>query len=118
MSKNKIQFQIGVSIPEFIKDFGSEKQCEDYLEKLKWPDGYKCADCQSRRYGTYQAGSRKVYQCKDCRKRHRLTAGTIFHGTKIPLSKWFIAIHEISQSKNCVSALELHRRLEVNYKTA
>ena len=118
MSKNKIQFQIGLSIPEFIEDFGTEEQCVEYLEKLKWPNGYKCLDCESPRYGTYQAGSRKVYQCKDCRKRHRLTAGTLFHGTKTDLRNWFIAIHEISQSKNCVSALELHRRLRVNYKTA
>jgi len=118
MPKNKVQFQIGVSIPEFIEVFGTEKQCERYLETSKWPNGYKCVDCQSTRYGTYQAGSRKVYQCKDCRKRHRLTAGTIFHGSKTPLRTWFIAIHEITQSKNCVSALELHRRLGVNYKTA
>ncbi len=118
MPKNKVQFQIGVSIPEFIEVFGTEKQCERYLETSKWPNGYKCVDCQSTRYGTYQAGSRKVYPCKDCRKRHRLTAGTIFHGSKTPLRTWFIAIHEITQSKNCVSALELHRRLGVNYKTA
>ena len=74
MSKNKIQFQIGYSVPELIADFGTEKKCEEYLEKQKWPNGYKCVDCQSSRYGTYKAGSRKVYQCKDCRKRHRLTA--------------------------------------------
>ena len=118
MSKNKIQFQIGFSVPEFIEDFGTEKKCEEYLEKQKWPNGYKCVDCQSSRYGTYKAGSRKVYQCKDCRKRHRLTAGTLFHGTKTELRNWFIAIYEITQSKNCISTMELHRHLGVNYKTA
>ena len=118
MSKNQIQFQIGLSLPEFFEDFGSEKQCEDYLEKLKWPKGYECIDCQSNRFGTYQSGSRKIYQCKDCRKRHRLTSGTLFEATKLPLRRWFMAIYEITQSKNCVSALELHRRLKVNYKTA
>ena len=38
MSKNKIQFQIGYSVPEFIADFGTEKKCEEYLEKQKWPN--------------------------------------------------------------------------------
>ena len=118
MPKNKIQFQIGVSVPEFIEDFGTDQKCEEYLENLKWPEGYICPDCQSTRFGSYRSGSRKIYQCKSCRKRHSLTAGTIFHRSKVRLSKWFIAIHEITQSKNCVSALELHRRLDVNYKTA
>ena len=118
MSKTIIQFQVGMSVPEFIRKFGTEEKCEIYLEKLKWPAGYKCTACQSSRYGTYQSGCRKVYQCKYCRKRDRLTAGTLFHRSKVSLLKWFIALREISQSKNCVSALELHRHLDVNYKTA
>ena len=118
MPKNKVQFQIGFSVPEFFDSFGTEEQCEKYLENQKWPNGYTCSECSSRRYGTYKSGSRKMYQCKDCRKRHRLTAGTLFHGSKIELRKWFIAIYEITQSKNCISSLELHRHLAVNYKTA
>lgn len=113
-----IQFQIGVSVPEFIRDFGNEEQCVAYLEQLKWPAGFICEGCSSNSCTIYKSGSRQVYQCKSCRKNHRLTAGTLFHRTKIPLLKWFIAIREISQSKNSLSALELHRHLDVNYKTA
>ena len=118
MSKNKIQLQIGLSEPEFIDRFGTEEQCVAYLEKLKWPNGFTCEACSEKRYGLYQSGTRQIYQCCRCRKNHRLTAGTLFHRTKIPLRKWFIAIREISQSKNSISALELHRHLNVNYKTA
>jgi transposase-like protein len=118
MSKNKIQLQIGLSEPEFIDRFGREEQCVAYLEKLKWPNGFTCEACSEKRYGLYQSGTRQIYQCCNCRKNHRLTAGTLFHRTKIPLRKWFIAIREISQSKNSISALELHRHLDVNYKTA
>jgi transposase-like protein len=118
MSKNQIQFQIGVSLPEFISKFGTEDQCLIHLEQVKWPFGFKCDSCSSDSFGTYQSGSRKIYQCKSCRKNHRITAGTLFHRTKIPLQKWFLAIREISQSKNSLSALELHRHIDVNYKTA
>ena len=118
MSKNKVQFQVGVSTLEFIDSFGTEEQCVEYLEKLKWPKGFKCDRCEHDEYYQYQSGSRTVYQCKSCRKNHRLTAGTLFHRTKISLRKWFLAIHQISQSKNSVSALELHRHIDVNYKTA
>jgi hypothetical protein len=118
MPQNKIQFQVGVSLPEFIKKFGTEDQCLSYLEQLKWPSGFICDSCKNRSCGTYQSVNRKVFQCKKCRKNHRLTAGTLFHRTKIPLQKWFLAIREISQSKNSLSALELHRHIDVNYKTA
>jgi len=118
MSKNKVQFQVGVSALEFIDSFGTEEQCVEYLEKLKWPKGYKCDRCEHDEHYQYQSGSRTVYQCKSCRKNHRLTAGTLFHRTKISLRKWFLALHQISQSKNSVSALELHRHIDVNYKTA
>lgn len=118
MAKNKVQFQIGVSFPEFIKTFGTEEQCASYLEKCKWPNGFKCEQCQGNKCCSYKSGSRTVYQCKACRKNYRLTAGTLFHRTKVSLQKWFLAIHLISQSKNSVSSLELHRHIDVNYKTA
>lgn len=118
MSKNKVQFQIGMSLPEFFDNFGTEEQCLVYLENIKWPNGFECEKCQHKECGKYQSGNRPVYQCKHCRKNHRLTSGTLFHRTKIPLRKWFLAIREISQSKNSLSALELHRHIDVNYKTA
>ena len=118
MPKNKVQFQVGVSFPEFIKTFGTEEQCSAYLESCKWPNGFKCDTCDSDKYYRYKSGSRTIFQCKACRKNHRLTAGTLFHRTKVPLQKWFLALHQISQSKNSVSALELHRHIDVNYKTA
>ena len=118
MSKNKVQFQVGFSALEFIDHYGTEEQCVDYLEKLKWPNGFKCEECDHDDCYRYKSGSRTVYECKLCRKSHRLTANTLFHRTKIELRKWFLAIHQISQSKNSVSALELHRHIDVNYKTA
>jgi hypothetical protein len=33
MSINRIQFQTGLSMPEFLKQFGSEEQCEVALEQ-------------------------------------------------------------------------------------
>ena len=57
---------------------------------------------------SYKSGSRTVYQCKACLKNYRLTAGTLFHPTKVSLHKWFLTFQQIIQSKNSVSALELH----------
>jgi hypothetical protein len=45
-------------------------------------------------------------------------SGTIFEASKLPLSRWFLAMHLLTQSKNNVAALELKRHLGVCYKTA
>ena len=74
MSKNKVQFQVGFSALEFIDHFGTEEQCVKYLEKLKWPNGFKCEKCGHNECYQYKSGSRTVYECKTCRKSHRLTA--------------------------------------------
>ena len=58
------------------------------------------------------------WQCSACREQTTATCGTIFQATKLPLTRWFLAMHLLTQSKNNVSALELKRHLGVRYKTA
>lgn len=43
MSMHRIQFQQGLSLPEFQRLYGTEEQCEASLEKVRWPDGYRCS---------------------------------------------------------------------------
>ena len=45
MAMNRIQFQPGLSMPEFLKDYGTEIQCEQALEALRWPEGFRCPRC-------------------------------------------------------------------------
>jgi hypothetical protein len=63
-------------------------------------------------------GTRKVYQCGDCRFQTSLTAGTLMEHTKLPLTTWFLAIHLVSHAKTGISALALKRDLGVSYPTA
>ena len=53
-----------------------------------------------------------------CRYQTTVAAGTIFQATKLPLTRWFLAMHLLTQAKNNVAALELMRHLDVSYKTA
>jgi transposase-like protein len=59
-----------------------------------------------------------LFQCQDCRHQTSPTAGTIFQGTKLPLTVWFQAMHLLTQGKHSVSALELKRQIGVCYETA
>jgi transposase-like protein len=59
-----------------------------------------------------------VWKCRDCRKQFRVTVGTLFQGSKIPLSKWMTAIHLMAGSAKALNAHQLHRRLGLTYKSA
>lgn len=115
--KNKIQLQKGISLDDFYAQYGSETLCEEAVKKFRWPEGFKCPKCGSKRHSSYRRGV-KIFQCSECRKQTTLTEGTIFHSTKLPLRKWFQAMYFLTQTKNNVSILELRRTLGINYKAA
>jgi transposase-like protein len=118
MSINRIQFQTGMSMPEFLKQFGTEAQCEAALEQSRWPRGFVCPCCSETGCSVFIVGAHKMFQCRSCRHQTSLTAGTLFQSTKLPLTTWFLAIYLISQAKTGLSALALKRYLGVRYPTA
>jgi transposase-like protein len=61
---------------------------------------------------------REVYDCDSCRYQFSVTAGTIFHDSHLPLTKWFFAAYVMVESKKGVSANQLKRMLGISYKTA
>jgi transposase-like protein len=118
MAMNLIQFQPGMSLPEFGRSFGAEAQCVQALERARWPQGFRCPRCGEPDHCKVEHRGRKVYQCSRCRHQASLTAGTMFCDTKLPLTVWFLAIFLISQAKTGLSSLALKRQLGVSYPTA
>lgn len=118
MPTNRIQFQPGMSIHEFMDRYGSEAQCAQALAHLRWPDGFRCPRCGGADYCRVKQGVRVLMQCSACRHQASLTAGTMMDSTKLPLRKWFMAMYLISQAKTGLSALALMRQLGVSYRTA
>lgn len=118
MAMNRVQFQQGMSLHEFMQDFGTEAQCALALEKARWPTGFHCPACGWTGHYRVRHGSRTLLQCGDCRHQTSLTAGTVLEGTKLPLRTWFLAMYLISQAKTGLSALALKRHLGVSYRTA
>ena len=116
MSQNSVQFQKGLSLPNFLASYGTEQQCRDALFEMRWPDGFVCPDCGNTTYCELQ--TRHLYQYHQCRHQTSLTAGTIFEHTKLALSNWFLAIYLLTQHKSGVSALQLSRDLGIGYKAA
>jgi len=116
MARNPVQFQKGLGLAEFNLRYGSEKQCHGALIQMRWPDGFLCPKCGGGKY-SYSA-ARRVFQCSACRAQTTVKAGTILHKSRTPLTKWFLAIYLLTQSKNDIAALELARQLGVKWDTA
>lgn len=119
MKMNRIQFQPGLSLNQFLDQYGSQEQCESVLEASRWPDGFTCPKCNGTRHSCYRRGRRvKVFQCCNCRTQTTLTEGTIFHSSKLSLTIWFQAMFFLTQNKNNVAILELRRLIGVSYRAA
>lgn len=118
MAYNLIQFQRGMSLPEFLACFGTEEACVEAVRRARWPEGFVCPRCAGRAHCIVIGSGRRLYQCHACRRQTSLTAGTLLGNTKLPLTRWFLAIYLISQAKTGLSALELKRRIGVSYPTA
>lgn len=118
MPMNRIQFQKGMSLGEFMRRYGTEEDCEREVEAQRWPQGFVCPSCGSREYSNFRRGRVLYYQCCECRHQASLMAGTVLASSKLGLRVWFQAAYVLSQAKNSVSALELQRHLGVCYKTA
>ena len=96
---------------EFEKRFSNEESCREYLYQMRWQNGFICPHCDHREYWKRDNGQ---YQCKYCRYRVSVTAGTIFQDTRIPLRLWFRAIWQVVSQKHGISALGLQRVLGFN----
>ena len=105
-----------LSLLEFKKRFGTERACQNALEKMRWPDGFLCPKCKHNK--ATRIKTRRLLQCSKCHFQVSLTSGTIFHKTRTPLQKWFWAIYLVGQDKGGVSAMRLSKQLELGYKTA
>jgi len=101
--------------------FTNENEARKYLESIRWTNGVVCPHCGSdeKHYPLKGKATREgVWKCKKCRKQFSVTVGTVFERSHIPLNKWLLAAFLLSSSKKGMSAHQLHRMLNVTYKTA
>ncbi|MQA93070.1 MAG: IS1595 family transposase, partial [Gemmatimonas sp.] len=104
------------SVGEFQAWFGTDDDCLDYLEWLRWPYGFVCERCGH--VGGWRLSDRR-FKCVACHARTSVTAGTIFDKTRTPLTVWFTVCWMFAAGKDGVSALSVQRTLEIgSYQTA
>src|ERR1700720_4621719 len=52
-----------------------------------------------------------TYECADCGRQTSVTAGTIIHASKLPLTTWFWAAYLMATHSNGISAVQLQSQL-------
>lgn len=105
-----------VSLVDLMEQYGSEEQCREALEELRWPNGVECPRCAGRTVTTIR--DRGQYHCNACSYQFSVKVGTILHDSHLPLFKWFLAVYMMCESKKGMSANQLKRAIKVSYKTA
>ena len=111
--------------------FGTEEQCLEFLERMRWPNGVRCVTCGGDKISkiTTKEGVRKngkpiparhLYECLEptCKQQFTATSGTVYASTHLPIQKWLAAIALVCNAKKGISAKQMERDLGVTYKAA
>src|SRR5665213_225142 len=103
------------NLAELEASFSTEEACRAYLARLRWPSGFACPRCASRKAWPV----RGLWECAGWGCQTSVIAGTIFQDTRTPLTVWFRAMWWVTSQKNGASALGLQRVLGLkSYETA
>jgi transposase-like protein len=101
--------------------FTDDDTAREAMEAILWPHGPVCPHCGSvEKLGKVEGKSARpgLYYCGNCKSQFTVTVGTIFERSKVPLSKWWAAVHLLASSKKGISSHQLKRLLGVSYQTA
>jgi predicted RNA-binding Zn-ribbon protein involved in translation (DUF1610 family) len=106
------------SLPELIRRFPDAAACADWLIRQRWPAGFVCPACGGAKAWRLEAKAH-TFECAGCGRQTSVTAGTLMHGSKLPLTLWFQAAFLFATHSNGMSAVQLKEMLGLgSYKTA
>jgi transposase-like protein len=118
-----------LNFSQITKLYSNEEEAYKFLESIRWENGVVCPHCnhtgakfipanKERITRTGKVTFRRIWRCGSCKKQFSVLVGTIFEDSRIPLSKWLLAIHELNSDKNGISSCELSRKLGITQKSA
>src|SRR5258708_20190779 len=94
------------SLTEFQEAFPDEAGCAAFLFERRWQGGFVCPRCGGERVAALKSRAH-TYECLDCGRQTSITAGSVMHRSKLPLTVWFWAAPLMSTHSNGISAPQL-----------
>jgi transposase-like protein len=112
------------TLKSFLGSLGTERQSQWLLCRVRWPNGDMCPRCGSPEVNLVDSGltgKRRdsiVHRCRACAHHFSETAGTIFHGTRLSIRDWFLAIYLMGSIKEGIRPVQLETYLGISHETA
>jgi hypothetical protein len=108
---------INLTLPQFQKRFSTEEACLNAIFQARWPRGFICPKCK------HDDGIRlrcrpRIVECSACHRQSSITSDTLFHGSHLALTSWFLCIYLFAQDKGGASATRLSNQVGISYPTA
>lgn len=110
-----LKLPLPANLLQFEELYGTDDACRAMLVAARWPHGFVCPRCQHP--GGWRHAERPLIECAACGYQQSATAGTLFHGAKLPLSKLFRLLYMFVAEKDGVNNCQIQRQLGVNYDT-
>src|ERR1017187_889021 len=104
------------TLMEVIRYFADPDTCLKFVVEFRWPSGVVCPRCQALE--PRFISTRRVWECKGCKKQFSVKVGTIFEDSPLALDKWLAAVWLITNAKNGISSYEIARALGITQKSA
>ena len=111
-------YRQGITLIEAVKKRGDEAAAEEWFISRRWPDGVRCPFCESRAVSAVKNRKPMPFRRRSCPKRFSVKTNTLMRDSKLPLSKWALALYLYSTNLKGVSSVKLRRDLGVAQKTA
>ena len=108
----------GITLVQLFDLFPTDDVAEQWFIAQRWPEGVRCARCDSDRVKRNGGHPRMPFHCKDCRKFFSTKTGSLMESSKIGYRKWAIAIYLMSTGLKGTFSMKLHRDIGVTQKTA
>ena len=103
---------------DFWQKFPNEAAAVKYVESQRWPDGVQCPRCHSTSVAAVKNAKPMPWRCRSCRKHFSVRTDTVFAESPIPIHKWLLAAHKLSNARKGISSVHLAKEIGVTQKTA
>ena len=111
-------YRSGITLAELMRRFPDDATAEAWFVAERWPDGVRCAHCDSARVLSGAKHKTMPYRCRDCRKRFSVRTGTVMASSNLGYQTWALATYLLTTSLKGVSSMKLHRDLGITQKSA
>ncbi|MDE0630654.1 MAG: IS1595 family transposase [Caldilineaceae bacterium] len=111
-------YRTGMSLMQLFGMFPDNETAMQWFVEARWPDGIRCAYCESENVHTNSAHKTMPYRCNDCKKKFSPKSNSLMHGSNISYQKWVIAIYLVTTNLKGVSSMKLRRDLNITQKAA